>query len=126
VTYYYDTASPNGLGRLASVVSGTATATDGGYDQMGRVTSSTETLGTYSYGFSYQYNLAGALWTETYPSGLVVANSFDAAGRVNGVAGPSANFAYPSGDPMFQVSRGPGQPSTCRAAVPRSGAAGER
>ena len=46
VTYSYDTASPNGLGRLASVVSGTATTSYGGYDQVGRVSSSTETLGS--------------------------------------------------------------------------------
>ena len=112
MTYSYDTASPNGKGRLASVVSGIATTTYGGYDSMGRVTSSTETLGSYGYPFSYQYNLAGALWTESYPSGLVVTNSFDAAGRVIGVAGPSASFvssvAYDPTGPVSGLTMGNG------------------
>jgi YD repeat-containing protein len=45
VTYNYDTAASNGLGRLVSVVSGIATTTYGEYDQMGRVTSSTQVTG---------------------------------------------------------------------------------
>jgi YD repeat-containing protein len=35
-----------------------------------------------SYNFSYTYNLAGALTSETYPSGRVVTSRYDgAAGR---------------------------------------------
>ncbi len=67
---------------------GNSTTSYGCYDPLGRVWTSTQTTAGTVYGpFSYQYNLAGALWKETYPSGLVVTNGFDAAGRVNGVGG---------------------------------------
>ena len=81
-------AGPNFLGRLISVSSGNSTTSYGCYDPLGRVWTSTQTTGGTVYGpFSYQYNLAGAPSSETYPSGLVVTNSFDAAGRVTQVAG---------------------------------------
>ncbi len=100
VTYSYNDspsgcAAGNQCARLIAVTAGNASTTYASYDAMGRVTSSTQSLGSLSYGpFSYQYNLAGALWTETYPSGLVVTNSFDAAGRVTQVAGNAGvNYA---------------------------------
>jgi hypothetical protein len=71
----------------ASVTSGTNKTSYGSYDPMGRVWTSTQTTNGVSYGFSYTYNLAGALATETYPSLRQVANSFDAAGRVIQVQG---------------------------------------
>ncbi len=34
-----------------------------------------------TYSFRYSYNLAGALTSETYPSGRVITNSYDGANR---------------------------------------------
>src|SRR5581483_3664577 len=42
------------------------------YDALGRVSSSAQTTNGKTYLFSYKYNLAGALTSETYPSGRVV------------------------------------------------------
>jgi len=42
-------------------------------------------VGSTAYPFSYTYDISGALATETYPSGRVVTNAFDAVGRIGGV-----------------------------------------
>ena len=39
----------------------------------------------------YQYNLAGELTSEAYPSGCVVKTAYDQMGRVNGVTGQMAS-----------------------------------
>ena len=50
---------------------------------MGRIKASSQVVaGTSPYQFSYSYDISGALATETYPSGRIVTNSFDAAGRI--------------------------------------------
>ena len=57
--------------------------------------SSQQTGGT-TYSFSYAYNKAGGLETQTYPSGLKIKTCYDAAGRISGVsdnATPAATFA---------------------------------
>ena len=57
--------------------------------------SSQQTGGT-TYSFSYGYNKAGGLETQTYPSGLTVKTCYDAAGRISGVsdnATPAASYA---------------------------------
>jgi YD repeat-containing protein len=41
--------------------------------------------GNKAYGFTYEYNRAGALTREVYPSGKAVATEYDPAGRVAGV-----------------------------------------
>ena len=103
VTYtYYTNANgvPNGIGRLASVANSVSTTTYGSYDQLGRVTASSQSTVGQLYGFSnYSYNLAGGLKSMTYPSGSIVATSYDQAGRVTGVIGTmgSVNTTYASG-----------------------------
>ena len=108
VTYSYDGSGvSNGKGRLASVVSGVTTTKYVNYDQMGRVWASSQSItGDSPWPFSYTYNLAGALVTETYPSGFVATNSYDAAGRVTGVAGNNGtNYVpYVAYDPTGPVS----------------------
>jgi YD repeat-containing protein len=47
----------------------------------------TPTSGGQTYSFSYTYNLAGALKTETLPSGRAITSAYDSAGRMNGVTG---------------------------------------
>lgn len=57
------------------------------YDPLGRLTGSNQLTAGQSYNFSYRYNLAGALTSETYPSGRVLTNSYDGANRVTAVTG---------------------------------------
>ena len=66
------------------------------YDTMGRIEKSSQVVGSTTYPFSYTYDISGALATETYPSGRVVTNAFDAAGRISGVTGSIAPSAYAS------------------------------
>ncbi len=63
---------------------------------MGRIKNSSQVVGSTTYPFSYTYDISGALATETYPSGRVVTNAFDAAGRISGVTGSIAPSAYAS------------------------------
>ena len=96
--YTYDTAAiSNAKGRLVSVV--LHGVTDGyyydGYDVMGRVTSSrqiTTAATPNSYSMSYQYDLAGNMTRETYPSGKVVVTEYDDAGRIAGVKKDGGNY----------------------------------
>ncbi len=86
VTYYYDTA-PLGIGRLASVYSSVSVTGYGSYDSMGRVLTSSQQTNGQAYNLSYQYDLAGELRQETYPSGRVVTTGYNTAGRANSVSG---------------------------------------
>jgi YD repeat-containing protein len=86
VTYGYDAgAVPNSKGRLTSVSSSVSSYSYGSYDVMGRVLTGTQTTDGQPYTMSYQYNLAGGMTSETYPSNRVVMTEYDSAGRVAGV-----------------------------------------
>lgn len=115
-SYFYDAQTPPTLptgapaftrgsstGRLVAVIYGSGnTGTYQGYDQMGRVVQSiqvTETQATgtatpQAYGFTYSYNLAREMLTETYPSGRMVQTEYDTAGRVAGVRNQGATTYY--------------------------------
>ena len=76
------------------------------YDQLGRISASTQTTnGQPSYPFNYTYNLAAGLTQEKYPSGRTVSYFFDTAGRVMGASGSAANYAG--------GACASGQPDTC-------------
>ncbi|HKC66041.1 MAG TPA: RHS repeat-associated core domain-containing protein, partial [Pyrinomonadaceae bacterium] len=91
VTYQYDTAGiSNSKGRLTSVISSVSTTSYGQYDALGRVRQSSQTTGGQTYTLSYGYNLAGAMISETYPSGRVVTTGYDNAGRINSISGQKA------------------------------------
>jgi RHS repeat-associated protein len=95
VNYYYDTLT-NGKGRLTSVSSSISTTSYGQYDAMGRVKQSTQTIDGQTYTFSnYNYNLAGGLTSETYPSGRVVTTAYDNAGRISGITGQMGTTTTP-------------------------------
>jgi RHS repeat-associated protein len=108
VVYCYDGAQPSGcpavgspsnaVGRLTSVSNGTSQTKYTNFDPMGRVQAHTQVTGSNSYAFSYQYNLAGSLTSETYPSGRTVTTSYDAANRPIGLAGSlnsqSTNYVH--------------------------------
>lgn len=98
MTYRYDGAGvtggvPNSKGRLTEVGSSVSTYSYGAYDVMGRVKSSSQTTAGQTYAMSYDYDLAGNLKEETYPSGRKVATGFDAAGRISSVTGVRAGEA---------------------------------
>jgi RHS repeat-associated protein len=100
VDYYYDTSQglpttkpPNftptySTGRLIAVCYGGASSSTGSYqsyDQLGRVNVSYQQTDSQNYGFSYGYNLASEMTSETYPSGRQVITEYDSAGRAAGV-----------------------------------------
>ncbi|MGH9618542.1 MAG: RHS repeat-associated core domain-containing protein [Bryobacteraceae bacterium] len=51
------------------------------FDTVGNVTASNQVTAGQTYSFAYGYNLAGALTSETYPSGRVVNTTYDGADR---------------------------------------------
>jgi len=94
VKYLYDTAL-GGVGRLSAVTAnGVSTTNYTGYDSLGRITGSNQiTLNQpqdQTYSFSYGYNLASALTSETYPSGRTVVTGYDAANRTAWVQGTAS------------------------------------
>jgi RHS repeat-associated protein len=122
VDYIYDGARvPNGIanskGRLTSVLTSSpfvSSYTYDSFDDMGRVLHTTQTIESNpSYEMSYQYNLAGALTSETYPSTKVYATSYDIAGRIAGVSGPNSKvyaelFTYSPHGGVAQMKLGSG------------------
>ncbi len=96
--FYYDQTSTwagtpsNGIGRLTETLVGAVHRTDRvfSYDAMGRVTDIGEELPSDlnlpGHGIHYRYDLAGNPVTIGYPSGRVVTQSFDAAGRLKSAA----------------------------------------
>jgi RHS repeat-associated protein len=88
VTYTYDDGNvPYAKSRPTSVSNANGTINYTTYDPLGRVTASNEQTAGQTYSFSYSYNLAGALTSETYPSGRVISTSYDRVNRVYSVAG---------------------------------------
>ena len=96
VSYKYDNQTPppgaptftqgSSIGRLVAVTYGTGSAGSyQGYDQLGRVNVSYQQTDSINYGFSYGYNLASEMTSETYPSGRQVITEYDTAGRIAGV-----------------------------------------
>jgi YD repeat-containing protein len=88
-TYTYDQGT-NGIGRLSSITERNAanqitSVIAYAYDQHGRVTSETRTVGGLQYVLAYRYDSSGRLDQLTYPSGRTVNYSFDGLGRVGGV-----------------------------------------
>ncbi len=78
---------PYSVGRLLAVTNGTSNNYYNAYDPMGRVTATAQQTNGQTYSFVYGYNLAGALTSETYPSGRVVTTTFDEANEASTVAG---------------------------------------
>src|SRR5262249_7207778 len=83
--YYYDAQTlPTGApifdrgystGRLVAMTYGTSTSLTGmyyGYDTMGRIKTQRQITGGTTYSLDYQYNVAGLLTSETYPTGRML------------------------------------------------------
>lgn len=93
-TYTYDTAGTFGVGNLASVSSSVSSYTMTAYDALGRVTAGKQTVDGTDYTMSYEYNRAGAVVLQTYPSGKQIRNEYDGGGRVAGVKKEGTTFYY--------------------------------
>jgi YD repeat-containing protein len=101
VTFTYDVdervsgdTNPNfSIGRLSQVsfTGGTPQTTFNRYNAMGWASVSTQTTSAAgvsgTFPFSYSYNLAGGLESETYPSGRVVSYCHDSLARTSQVTG---------------------------------------
>ncbi|MBU1986079.1 MAG: RHS domain-containing protein, partial [Proteobacteria bacterium] len=85
ILFTYDQGA-HAIGRLTQIVDEEGT-TSFAYDDAGRLVSETRIIGSTSHVTGYNYNAAtGELAAITYPSGLVVGYSRDAAGRISGIS----------------------------------------
>jgi RHS repeat-associated protein len=99
VGFFYDgaglqTAPDFSLGRRTKVSSSVSETRYTGFDVLGRLltsqqlTTPQQRAGTQApYTSTYAYNLAGAVVSETYPSGRVVASRYDENGKLESVSG---------------------------------------
>lgn len=89
---YGGAGAPNfGAGRLVSTSNANASETYQ-YDNMGRLTQCTKTIGGNLYTTNFSYNADGTLNTITYPSNRAVTNSYDAIGRLTKVSSGGTDF----------------------------------
>lgn len=104
--YYYDGTGlaqvpANSKGKLTKVANPVSATEYTEFDSLGRIKASRQTTSgaTAPYAFSYTYDLAGNLKTETYPSGRVVTQNYNGTGDLSSVTGNSAGAAktYASG-----------------------------
>ena len=109
VSYSYAcNAAAHSCGRLTSVstLPGTYTAATDvsttnytNYDALGRIVTSNQITNGVIYPFTYTYNLADSLTSESYPSGRLVYTCYDTANRtsqvgLNASCSASAGYAY--------------------------------
>ncbi len=96
VTYSYDDSQvPFSKGKLTSVASSVSESRITAYDAQERITGSQQLTGGQTYSFSYTWDLADNLLTQTYPSGKVAQFDYDSSGDLARV-GNSAGFTYAS------------------------------
>jgi RHS repeat-associated protein len=75
---------------LTSVSSSVSGYNYSSYDALGRITASQQVIDGQTYSMSYQYDLAGNMTSQTYPTGRVVTQSFDNAGRLANISGQAS------------------------------------
>lgn len=98
VTNYYDGAGLPSVpsfskGKLTRVSSSVSDSSYTDFDPMGRLEQFQQITDGQTYTSSYEYNLSGALTKETYPSGRVVQNEFDANGDLSKIFGRATTTA---------------------------------
>lgn len=92
VTFTYGTTSAaNNNGRLTAMTDGSGSESYA-YDNLGRVTQLTKTIAGVVYPIVYQYNQADEQLGATYPSGRMVAQNFDAIGRLSQIQSSGTNY----------------------------------
>lgn len=88
VTFTWDQAITNGIGRLYGIGTPNGIAYFlRSYDAFGNITMTQEPVGENWYEMEYSYDLASELTSEQFASGRLYQLSYDAAGRVTGVTG---------------------------------------
>ncbi len=119
VNLYYDSggSSAYALGRLTSITDGPGSETHT-YDQLGRMTQLSKVISGTTYTTSYAYNLGNELTSITYPSGRVVAQSYDSVGRLCAVGASgstcstgttyAASFSYNTAQQVTAFNYGSG------------------
>jgi RHS repeat-associated protein len=118
VIYSYDAVGvAYSKGKLTSVSSSVSATNYIGFDALGRATANQQVTDGQTYSLGYSYNLAGALTSETYPSGRVVSTAYDNAGRISTVSGQksgelaktyASQFAYSSHGAVSALTLGNG------------------
>jgi RHS repeat-associated protein len=123
--YYYDaqTLPANApifdrgysMGRVVAMTYGSSTALTGnyyGYDKMGRVNTQKQVTGGTTYSLNYDYNFAGLLTSEIYPTTRSLTYGYDEAGRLSQVSEGSSvyasGFTYAAHGPMSAETFGNG------------------
>ena len=92
VCFVYGTnAASNNNGRLLTMTDGVG-GEEYTYDALGRVTQVDKEIDSTIYSIEYAYNRVGAITSVEYPSGRVVAHSFDAIGRLTQVSSGGTNY----------------------------------
>jgi RHS repeat-associated protein len=112
VQYRYDEASFNGLATLNGVGRRTGMVDASGqtawsYDEVGRPKTEHRLMNGVAAAkdITYGYNKAGAIQTLTYPSGTVINNSHDGAGRLLSATDSTNNINYATA-PAYTASGG--------------------
>jgi YD repeat-containing protein len=67
------------------------------YDPLGRVTQLSKVISGVTYPIRYGYNLASELLSITYPSGRVVAQSYDPIGRLGQITSQGDELSFQRG-----------------------------
>lgn len=111
-------ATGNAKGALTQVRNTISTSQTTAYDPLGRAEIYQQITDGQTYSSSYQYNLAGALVQETYPSGRTVKNEFNTDGDLSRIAGKANitamektyanNFAYTAAGAIAKLKLGNG------------------
>lgn len=124
VKYYYDQARTgfHNKGALTKVETVRETSTPADifatsaefdYDLMGRLRKHRQWINSQQYDLEYDYNLAGQMTSEKYPSGKIVTTSYDANGRMSGLADSQRTYLsgmqyQGKGNSLSQMSLGNG------------------
>jgi len=94
VSFYYDgkgldtPQSPNrAKGKLTRVTNSISETRYTQFDNLGKLTQSEQITDGQTYTSNYEYNFAGALVKEKYPSGRVVQNEFESDGDLSRIYG---------------------------------------
>jgi RHS repeat-associated protein len=121
VTHKYDNLQ-YGKGELIEVSNSVSTSKTTSFDNLGRALTYQQITDGQTYISSYQYNLAGALVSETYPSGRQVKYDYNADGdlsRVWGQVGQNQrtyanSFSYTASSAVSSMQLGNGRWETAK------------
>jgi len=98
------------VGRLTEAYNSNSTTQYTSFDALGRVLAHSQITNGNTYNFAYNYNLAGQLTCEQYPSGRIVVTAYDLANRVSQVAAastcPAAGTSPSLGMPAYVTGSG--------------------